>query len=145
MVFANPVKLRWCITGSVGPLGSTNQNWWDARLLQMSILIYPVDCVHLCHLLRTQHHCLCPNGRENPPLACPYPAPSHPSLIHNTCDITGVVKNYLKNQHSEYCMAELAIKHQLHITLFYLYSKFGMATMYHDKTTIDSIFQNGIS
>ena len=26
-LFAGPVKPLWCITGSVEPLGSTNQNW----------------------------------------------------------------------------------------------------------------------
>ena len=26
-LFADPIKLYWCITGPVGPLGSTNQNW----------------------------------------------------------------------------------------------------------------------
>ena len=75
-LFANPVKLRWCITGPVEPLGNDNQNWWGAKLLPMSFSMYPVDCVHLCHLLRTQYHYLCPNCRENP--ICPPPTPSLP-------------------------------------------------------------------
>ena len=33
-LFANPVKLRRCITEPVWPLGSTNQNWWGAKLSQ---------------------------------------------------------------------------------------------------------------
>ena len=81
------------------PLGSTTQNWYGVKLLPVSVSTYPVDCVHLCHLLRAQHHCLCPNGREDLPLACP---PSHPhslpSLIRDICDITRVATNYLNNQ-----------------------------------------------
>ena len=70
-LFADPVKPSWCITGPVGPLGNTNQNWLGAKLLPIAVSIYPVVCVHLCHLLRAQHHCLWPNGREGPPSACP--------------------------------------------------------------------------
>ena len=50
--FANPLKPRWCITRPVEPLMSTNQIWWGAKLLPMSVLTYHVECVHLCHLLR---------------------------------------------------------------------------------------------
>ena len=76
-LFVDPVKPRWSITGPVGSLGSTNQNWLGFKLLPMAVLIYPVICVHSCHLLRTQHHCLCSNGREreNLSLACP-PTPT---------------------------------------------------------------------
>ena len=78
------------------PLGNSNQNWCGVKLLPMSISTYPVDCVHLRHLLRAQYHCLCPNGREGPPLACPPtpttpPPPTHPlthPLMHDTHDIT---------------------------------------------------------
>ena len=70
--FTYPIKQHWCIMYRImEPLGSTNQNWLCARLLPIAILIYPVDCVHLCHLLRKQHHCLCSNGKKNLPLACP--------------------------------------------------------------------------
>ena len=65
--FSNPVKLCWCTTGPVGPLRSTNQNWWGAKPMPEAVLIYPVVCLHICHLLEPQHHCLCPNGRENLP------------------------------------------------------------------------------
>ena len=71
MVFSNPVKSHWCITGPVGPLGSTYQNCLGARLLPMAISIYPVLCIHLCCPLRTQQHYLRPNGREGPTSACP--------------------------------------------------------------------------
>ena len=79
-LFADRVKPRWCITGPVGPLGSTNQSWCGIKLLTISVSTHPVDCVHICHLLRGQHHCLHPNGRENPLPACPptHPTPSHP-------------------------------------------------------------------
>ena len=104
-LFANPVKPHWCITGPVGPLESTNQNWLGANLLLMAILVYPVVCVHPSHLLGAQNHCLCPNGRESPHSACPSTptalppptplSPTHP-LIHDTCDITGIVKTISK-------------------------------------------------
>lgn len=62
-LFADPdlVKPCWCTTGS-----------WGAKLLLMSVSIYTMDCVHLCHLLSIQHHCLCADGREDLPSA------SHP-------------------------------------------------------------------
>ena len=99
-LFANPVKPCWCITGPVGPLGSTNQNWLHVRLLPMAVSIYPVICVHSCCLLGKQHHCLWPNGREGPTSACPptptptTPAPLSPThpLISNTHDSTVVAK-----------------------------------------------------
>ena len=76
-LFANPVKPSWCITGPVSPLESTNQNWLGTKLLPMAISIYPVVCVHPCHLLRAQHHSLWLDSREGPPLDYP-PAPSDP-------------------------------------------------------------------
>ena len=66
-LFTDPVKSRWYITGPVGPLGSTNQNWLGAKLLPMAVSICPVVCVHPCYLLGTQHHCLWPNGKEGLP------------------------------------------------------------------------------
>ena len=115
-LFVNQVKLSVCITGPVGQLGSTNQNWLYAKLLPMAISTYSVVCVHPCHLLRAQHHCVWPSGREGLPLACPpTPSPSCPSptpktLISAICDITGIVKELSKTS-SEYYMAELATKH----------------------------------
>ena len=41
-LFADPVKLAWCIIGPVWPLGSTNQNWLGAKLLPMAVSTYPV-------------------------------------------------------------------------------------------------------
>ena len=98
-LFANPVKPYWYITKPVGPLLNSNQNWLGDKLLPMAVLIHPVVCVHPCHLLRTQHNCLCPNGRENPSSTCP-PAPHQlppiHTLIHDTCNIIGVIKTILK-------------------------------------------------
>ena len=70
----------------------------------MAVSVYPVVCVHSCRLLGIQHYCLWPNGKEDPPLACPptptTPAPLLPAqlLISDTRDITVAVKDYLKNQ-----------------------------------------------
>ena len=93
-LFYNPVKLYWCITGLVGPLGSTNQSWCGVKLLSMFVSTHPVGCAHICHLLRAQRHYRCPNGREGPPSTCPptLSPPTHPPPIHDACDITGVVK-----------------------------------------------------
>ena len=98
MAFCWPCKTTSLHYRCVGQLGSTNQNCWDAKLLPMSVSISPVYCVHLCHLLRTQHHCLCPHGRKNPPNYTCTPSALLSPFIHNTCDITEVIKNYLKNQ-----------------------------------------------
>ena len=76
--FADPVKPSWCITGHVGSLGSINQILLSAKLLPMAVSIYPVVCVHPCHLLRAQHYCLWSNGKEGSPSACP-PTPPPPS------------------------------------------------------------------
>ena len=77
-LFVDAVKPHWCITGPVEPLGSTNKNWWDAKLVPVSISIYPVDCIQLRNLLKTQHNCLCLNSMENQSLTCP------PTLILTT-------------------------------------------------------------
>ena len=109
-LFADPVKPCWCITGPVGPLGSTNQNWLCTKLLPMIVLIYPVVCVHSCRLLGTQHYCLCSSGKEGPPSACP-PTPTSPlppPYKHHPY-YRGCKKTISKTS-SEYCMAELAMK-----------------------------------
>ena len=124
-----PVKPSWCIAGPRGSLGSTNQNWLCARLLPMAVSIYPVVCVHSCRLLGTQHYCLCSNGSFCPPGAChpppPPPAttPRHhpPPPINAIRDITGPVKNYLKNQH--WILHGRVIYETVAISLLYLYGK----------------------
>ena len=86
-LFGDPVKRHWYIAGPVKPLGSTNKDSWNAKLLPMTVLTYYVDFVHFCYLLSTQRHCLCPNGRLQ--------LPTHPH------DITGVVRK-LSLTSSEY-------------------------------------------
>ena len=101
-LFADPVWPQWHITKPVGPLGSINQSWCGVKLLTMSVPTHPGGCVHICHLLRGEHHCMRPNGRENPPPACPPittpPPPTHPPPIHDIYGITRAIKNYFKNQ-----------------------------------------------
>ena len=96
--FANPVRPCWCITGSVGPLGSTNQNCLCVRLCQWpswSILWFvyiPVVCwkcsTTVCGLMA---------GRARLRLAHPPPpppaflSPTHP-LISAIRDITVEIK-----------------------------------------------------
>ena len=67
-LFAERVKPHWCITRPVGPLGRTNQSWCGVKLLKMSVSTHPVGCVHICHLLRGQHHSMHPNGSFNNPV-----------------------------------------------------------------------------
>ena len=69
-LFADRVKPHWCITGPVGPLGCTNQSWCGVKLLTIPVSTHPVGCVHICHLLRGQHHSMHPNGSFCPPPAC---------------------------------------------------------------------------
>ena len=147
--FADPVKLGWCITWPVGPLGSTNQNWLCTKLLPMAVSIYPVACVHSCRLLGTHHYCLCSDGSEGPPslLAHPPPPPPAPFHLHPFIsairDITGIVKNYLKNH--QWILHGRVSYETVAISLLYLYSKSCVAIMQHRRATAASMFQNGIS
>ena len=87
-LFVDPVRPYCCITGPIGPLVSTSQSWCGVKLLTMSVSTHPVGCAHICHLLWAQHHCHCPNGRENPLSACPptpHPSPFPPAhLLYTT-------------------------------------------------------------
>ena len=145
-LFADTAKPCWCITRPVAPLGSTNQNGLGARLLLISVLIYPVVCVHSWCLLGTQHHCLWPNGREDLPSACP-PTPtasSHHPLPYKQCPwYYTSCKNYLKSQ--QWILHGRISYETLAISLLYLYSIIlsCMAIMQHRRTTAASIFQNG--
>ena len=82
------------------PLRGFNKGACGTKLLPMTVLAYAVDCVCFCHLLDTQHCCLCPNGQYNPPPA------SHP--VHGTRDITAV--GALKIWHSVSWVAGLVIR-----------------------------------
>ena len=88
-LFADPVKPPRCTTGSVVPVNDFIKDVSGARLLPTTVLSYPVDWVSFCHLLKTQHCCLCPNERYNllpashlPPPPIP-PPPTYPPPI--TC------------------------------------------------------------
>ena len=64
-----------------------NEDVCDAKLLPMTTLAYSIDCVCFYHLLRTQHCCLCPNGRNkllltaHPPLSPIQPPYSYMQLM----------------------------------------------------------------
>ena len=90
-VFYQPCKPQRCTTEPVRPLDGINKDVGGAKLLQTTSSVYHVDCACICPLLNTQHHCLCPNGRCNPPSAF------HP-LIHSIPDITVAVKKVAQNQ-----------------------------------------------
>ena len=94
-LFANPVKPQRCTTEPVRPLDGINKDVGGAKLLLMTTSAYRVDCACICPLLKTQHHCLCPNGRCNPPSASL--PPTHP-LIHAIPHITVTVKKVAQNQ-----------------------------------------------
>ena len=94
-LFADPVKPQRCTTEPVRPLNGINKDVGGAKLLLTTTSVYPVDCACICPLQKTQHHCLCPNGRCNPPSASP-PPPTHP-FIHAIPDITVTVKKVAHN------------------------------------------------
>ena len=98
------VKPQRCTTEPVRPLDGINKDVGGAKLLLTTTSVYSVDCACICPLLKTQHHCLCPNGRCNPPSAShlhpPFgflPPPTHPPLIHAIPDITVAVKKVAQN------------------------------------------------
>ena len=113
--FYQPGKPCWRITGLVGHLGCTNQNWWGTKLLPMSILWFAV-CVHPCHLLRAQHYCLCPNGKMGMPLACPLTQPSYMTPM--------ILQGLIKIQ--QWILCSRVSYETLTIRLLYLYIKSGM-------------------
>ena len=88
MTFCWPCQPWRYTTGSMEPVIGINKDVSGAWLLPMTISTYPVDWVCFCHLLKTQHCCLCPNGRYNPPLATHPPPPSTLAEI--------VIKHWLK-------------------------------------------------
>ena len=88
-LIADFVKPPWCTTGSVELVNGINKDMTGAKLLPTTTLTCAVDWVPFCHLLKTQHCCLCPYGRFNPPPAThpplhpPHLPPAHPPPI--TC------------------------------------------------------------
>ena len=76
--FAIPIKPLRCTAGSLGPVNGINEDVSGARLLPTTVSTYPVDWVCFCHLLKTQHCCLCPSGSFNLPSAAHPPPPPTP-------------------------------------------------------------------
>ena len=72
IAFCCPCQPPRCTTGSLGPVNGINKDVSGARMLPTTVSTYPMDWVCFRHLLKTQHHCLCPNGRYNLQL------PTHP-------------------------------------------------------------------
>ena len=69
-----------------------NKTAWDAKLILIADLAYPVNCASLGHLLMAQHYHLCLNVCFNPPTVPhpPHPPPAHPLPIDSIHDITAV-------------------------------------------------------
>ena len=86
-LFVNAVKPQRCTTEPVWPLDDINKDVSGAKLLLTAISVYPVDCACFCPILKTQHHCLCPNGSCNQPsashlfLPLPPPTPLYTPLV----------------------------------------------------------------
>ena len=74
-LIADSVKPPWCTTGSVGLVNGINKNVTGTKLLPTTISTSAADWVPFCHLLKTQHCCLCPYGRFNPLPATHSPHP----------------------------------------------------------------------
>ena len=102
-LFCPSCKTTKVTTEPVRPLDGINKDVGGAKLLLMTTFTYPVHCVCICPLLKTQHHCLCPNEMCNPASASCQPPlppttlpPTHP-LIRAICDITVAVKKVAQN------------------------------------------------
>ena len=76
------------IADSVKPPGlvnGINKDMTGVKLLPTTVVTCAVDWVHFCHLLKTQHCCLWPYGRFNPPPAthhAPSTYPTPPTLYN---------------------------------------------------------------
>ena len=82
-LIADPVESLRCTTGSMGLVNGINKDVSGARLLPMTVSTCSVDWVSFCHLLKTQHYCLCPNERYSSFLTThlpTLPTPSHPPI-----------------------------------------------------------------
>ena len=77
------------------PLNGINKDVCGTKLQPTTVLVYPVDCDCLCHLLNTQYCCLFLSGSLNlPPALHPHPPnPLHPPTpYHAIYDIIVTVK-----------------------------------------------------
>ena len=98
-LFGNPVKPQRCTTE---PVWMALIRIWVVLQLQCNnhhcLSVCPVDCACFCPLLKTQYHCLCPNGSCVGFSSTPATLPPIYPLINATHDITVTVKNLLKIQ-----------------------------------------------
>ena len=69
------------------PMGGIKKDLCGAKLLPTTVSACAVNCSEFCHLVKTQHCCLCPCEKYNPPLAVHPLPPTHP-LLCAICDIT---------------------------------------------------------
>ena len=93
-LFTDPVKPQRYTTEPMRPLDGSNKDVGGAKLLLTTTSLYLVDCTCICPLLKTQHHCLCPNGSCNPPSAShSLPPPPYTAIP----DITVTVKKVAQN------------------------------------------------
>ena len=97
-LFVDPVKPQRFTTEPVRPLDGINKDVGGAKLFLTTTSVYPVDYTCICPLLKTQHHCLCPNGGCDP-LSASHPLPPSPThpLIHTIPDITVTVNKVAQN------------------------------------------------
>ena len=89
-LFSDAVKPRGCILWPVWPLKGINKVAWDAKLILMEGLAYPVSCASLGHLLMAQHCNLCLSVCFSPPTTPHPPPPICPPPIDSIRDITAV-------------------------------------------------------
>ena len=92
-LFVNHMKSWKCTPGPVESVNSIIKDVRGPKLLLTTASAYPVNCVCFCHLLKTQHCCLYPNGRYSithvwlsthliPPLSHPPTPLTQPSFTH---------------------------------------------------------------
>ena len=102
-------------------------------------------CIHICHLLRAQYHCLWPNGKEGLAFSLPT-CPITPSYLPTTLLVTPVILQWLYLKNHQWTLNGRVSYETLAICLLYLYSKSCMAIIYIAQESCGySIFQNDIS
>ena len=134
--FASYTYTLRCTTGSVQPVNGINKDVSSARLLTTTVSTYPLDSICFCHLVKTQHCSLCPNGGYNPRPATTHPihlTPCH-SILHVILDISHCEKSRSKSS-SVSQLAEVVIKHQLIINN---YSSYTLNLVWLQPSTRDS-------
>ena len=93
MVFCQPCQTMKVHCRGCRPVNSIIKDVSGAKLLPMTVLAYPMNCVCFCHILMIQHCCLCPNGRYlQLSTHIHYPPP-----LCTTCGVTVAVKKVTQN------------------------------------------------